>query len=236
MVSPTSTPKEVIRAITFDVGGTLIEPWPSVGHIYCEIAAQHGYSNLLPADVSEHFFRAWKCRAAFDYSRPAWADLVKQTFRQLIREPPDEAFFEALYHRFENPQVWRIYDDVRPALICLKKHGIKLGIISNWDDRLRPLLRQLELEHYFDIVIISCEIGATKPSPIVFREAAQLLRLPVDSILHVGDSPQEDVRGASQSGFRCMLLNRGHPGEAPGEIRSLLDLHGVISQAIANRK
>jgi putative hydrolase of the HAD superfamily len=184
-----------------------------------EVAARHGYPNLLPADVNEHFAAAWNCRVSFDYSRAAWVDLVRQTFRGLIREPPNEAFIDALYHRFENPQVWRIYDDVRPVFAYLKEHGIKLGIISNWDGRLRPLLRKLQLEHYFDTVIISCEIGATKPSPIIFRQAAQLLRLPADSIMHVGDSPQEDVWGA-----------------APGEIRSLLDLHGVISQEIASRK
>ena len=36
----------MIRAVTFDVGGTLIEPWPSVGHVYAEVAAQHGWAGL----------------------------------------------------------------------------------------------------------------------------------------------------------------------------------------------
>jgi putative hydrolase of the HAD superfamily len=222
VVSPTSAPNEVIRAITFDVGGTLIEPWPSVGHVYCEVAARHGYSNLLPADVNQHFARAWKCRASFDYSRADWIHLVRQTFRGLIRDPPDEVFFDDLYRRFEHPEVWRIYDDVRPSLEYLKKHGIKLGIISNWDDRLRPLLCEFRLEHYFDAVIISCEVGATKPSPIIFRAALQALRLPAHCVLHVGDSPREDVHGAQQSGLRPILLNRGASGEAEGQIRSLL--------------
>ena len=30
-----------IQAVTFDVGGTLIRPWPSVGHVYAEVAARH---------------------------------------------------------------------------------------------------------------------------------------------------------------------------------------------------
>jgi putative hydrolase of the HAD superfamily len=225
-----------IRAITFDVGGTLIEPWPSVGHVYCEVAARHGYSNLLPADVNEHFARAWKCRVSFNHSRAAWAELVRQTFQGLIREPPDEVFFDALYRRFEHPEVWRVFDDVRPALGYLKEHGIKLGIISNWDERLRPLLRRFQLEHYFDAVIISCEIGATKPSPIIFTEALESLGLPAHSILHVGDSLEEDVRGAEQSGLRSILLNRRAHVETEGQIRSLLDSDWLISRGIASRK
>ena len=33
---------ENVKAVTFDVGGTLIEPWPSVGHAYAEVAQRHG--------------------------------------------------------------------------------------------------------------------------------------------------------------------------------------------------
>ena len=41
---------------------------------------------------------------------------------------------------------------------------MKLGVISNWDDRLRPLLQVLGLEERFDSIVISCEVGDSKPS------------------------------------------------------------------------
>ena len=40
---------ETVEAITLDVGGTLIEPWPSVGHIYAEVAAR----NVVQAEPVE---------------------------------------------------------------------------------------------------------------------------------------------------------------------------------------
>ncbi len=40
-----------IRTVTFDVGGTLIRPWPSVGHVYAETAAGHGVKRISPEDI-----------------------------------------------------------------------------------------------------------------------------------------------------------------------------------------
>jgi hypothetical protein len=40
-----------IRAVSFDVGGTLIEPWPSVGRAYAEVAARHA----RPGEAREDF-------------------------------------------------------------------------------------------------------------------------------------------------------------------------------------
>ncbi len=42
-----------IRAVTFDVGGTLIEPWPSVGHVYAEVAARHGVAAIDVATLNQ---------------------------------------------------------------------------------------------------------------------------------------------------------------------------------------
>jgi len=210
--------------VTFDVGGTLIHPWPSVGEVYCEVAAEFGYPNLAVAGLNQQFAKAWKSRASFDHSRSAWADLVRQTFDSLIPTPADEALFEALYRRFESAEVWRVYDDVLPVLERLKCAGMRLGIISNWDERLRPLLRELQLDHYFDPIIISCETGAIKPSTRIFERAVQALDLPAEFVLHVGDSLEEDVRGAEESGLRAVLLNRNETGQVGGPIQSLLGL------------
>src|SRR5580700_10426449 len=43
-----------IRAVTFDVGGTLIEPWPSVGRVYAEVAARHGLE-VAAEDLDRQF-------------------------------------------------------------------------------------------------------------------------------------------------------------------------------------
>ena len=220
--APSSAP--TIRAITFDVGGTLIDPYPSVGHIYSEVARVHGYPGISPALLNRRFAAAWRALRAFRYTRAHWAGLVDATFLGLVHPPPSRTFFPALYARFSEPGAWRVYDDVLPALAALAGRGLKLGLISNWDERLRPLLRGLNLSRYFDVRAISCEVGAAKPGRAIFRRAAARLRLPPEEILHVGDRLDMDVRGARAAGFRTRWLRRNARAARPGQLRSLAGL------------
>jgi dihydrofolate synthase / folylpolyglutamate synthase len=197
-----------IRAVTFDVGGTLIEPWPSVGRVYAEVASRHGVKVEAEA-LDRQFALAWAAKKDFRYSVSDWSKLVQQTFAGLVPVPPGADLFGALYSHFATAAPWRIFDDVAPCLRELKRRGLKLGIISNWDDRLRPLLRELQLESYFDSIVISGEAGAQKPDPMIFRASAAQLNTPPEAILHIGDGAVEDVAGARAAGLQALHLTRG---------------------------
>ena len=217
-----------IKAVTFDIGGTLIEPWPSVGHIYAEVAARHGLKNSSAETLNARFRTAWKARPRFAHSRAAWAELVEEVFLGVIPDSPSQTFFPALYERFAEASAWRMFEDVVPALDALTLRGIKLGVISNWDERLRELLRGLELDRYFEMYAISCEVGFPKPSPIIFDHAARKLGLPPNAILHIGDSPDPDVTGARAAGFCAMRIDRTET--QPGDLHSLAELEARIEQ------
>src|SRR5258706_13794716 len=94
---------ENIRAVTFDAGGTLIEPWPSVGHVYAGVAARHGLKNLSTETLNHQFSAAWRARRNFNHTRDDWAAIVDQTFTGLSGRPPSETFFPELYSRFAEP-------------------------------------------------------------------------------------------------------------------------------------
>jgi putative hydrolase of the HAD superfamily len=217
-----------IQAITFDVGGTLLDPWPSVGHIYAEVAAQHGIAGLDPVHLQQRFVSAWSALPVFPHTRAEWSALVDTTFLGLTAVPPSTTFFDPLYERFAFPASWRLGDDVRPILDRLSATGLRLGVISDWDERLRPLLQRFDLTRYFDPIIVSCEAGYPKPDPRIFAAAAQRWQLPPAAILHVGDSPTLDVAGARDAGFRAVLLDRKAPVESAGVIRSLMPLAGFV--------
>ncbi len=223
MVSPMPLPPE-IRAVTFDVGGTLIEPWPSVGHVYAAVAAQHGVTGLSPEALTRRFGAAWKARKDFAYTRAEWADLVDDIFAGLCERPPSESFFADLYRRFDRPDAWKICEDVIPTLDALAHRGLKLGVISNWDDRLRPLLGRLGLLGRFEAVVISSEAGWRKPAAEIFHCAARELALDPGALLHVGDSFAADVAGAWRAGLRALHLRRGAGAGKRGAIRSLGEL------------
>jgi putative hydrolase of the HAD superfamily len=210
-----------IQAVSFDVGGTLIDPWPSVGHVYAAVAREAGLYPADPETLGAQFRAAWHRRGAFEYTRESWAELVVRTFGGSNEDfGVDSPFFDKLYQRFVKPDVWRIQDDVIPTLEQLKASGFKLAVVSNWDDRLRPLLRNLGLDTYFDAIEVSGEIGVHKPAPEIFLRAARDLDVPVRALLHVGDSLVEDVEGAQAAGAAGILLTRGRGGEA-AEINSL---------------
>jgi putative hydrolase of the HAD superfamily len=219
-------PSPKITAVTFDVGGTLLQPWPSVGHVYAEVAAQHG-KRVDPAVLNRQFARAWRARKDFHHGRGEWAALVDDTFAGLVERLPSETFFPELYERFAHPEAWRVFDDVLPALDALAGHGLILGIISNWDERLASLLTKLGLTKYFDAVTVSCDVGFTKPSPVIFEHAAKKLGLAPETILHVGDSQEHDIAGATGAGFQACLLDRKADNPSPGQTRSLSDLETI---------
>lgn len=212
-----------VQAVTFDIGGTLIEPWPSVGHVYAEVAARHGFKNISPKLLNARFRKAWSAGQPFEHSRTAWEKLVDEVFLGIC-EPPSRTFFPGLYDRFSEPDAWRILDDVAPVLGTLASRGIKLGVISNWDERLRGLLRVLELDRFFQAFAISCEIGVPKPSRVIFEKAAAELGLPAHAILHVGDSLEMDIAGARAAGFHALQINRSATDAAAERMVTLAEL------------
>lgn len=177
-----------------------------MGEIYADTAQQLGHSNLSAQTLNESFLSAWKRQEDFDYSLPAWRKLVEETFLSNLSVSP--ALFQALYERFAEPSAWRIYDDVRPALQSLRERGFRLAVISNWDNRLRGLLLKLQLAAYFQSIVLSVDIGRTKPAAEVFQQTLRLLSLQPSEVLHVGDSAEEDLAGARTCGMHAVLLSR----------------------------
>jgi putative hydrolase of the HAD superfamily len=219
-----------VRAVTLDVGGTLIKPSPSVGHIYAEVAQRNGRKKVSADVLNRRFANAWKGLKSFNHSREEWAALVDETFGPIDGEKPSETFFPEIYDRFAEPDAWHVFEDALPALDSLAARGINLGIVSNWDERLRPLLEKLGLNRYFQTVIVSCEVAFTKPSPVIFEQAARMLGEAPEFILHVGDSAAHDVVGARSAGFHSLLLERGRKDGGEGIIGSLLELEGLVGE------
>lgn len=208
--------------ISLDVGGTLIEPWPSVGVVYADAAHAAGLLELDPETLNRQFLTAWrtvrKLPGGFNYSREAWADLVRRTFAEALPEELADVVFESIWHRFTRPDVWRVFPEVRETLEALKSRGFRLTVLSNWDERLIPLLKELHLDTFFEDIVVSSAVGFHKPNPVVFRVAQKRWSIDPGAILHVGDSEAEDFLGPTEAGWQAILVDRsdcGRPGSMP---------------------
>ena len=227
-----------IRAISFDVGGTLIEPWPSVGDVYADIARELGNQGLNPDDLNQRFVVAWKRVGGRAESKEDWAAVVQLTFQECQLSVAMDTLFEQLYARFTEPAVWRVFDDVVPTLESLRSQGMRLAVASNWDERLRPLLDRLKLMGFFETVIVSCEVGVRKPERAFFGRVVDALQLSPEQVVHVGDSPEHDLTGASAAGLKAVGIRRSADEPRPpwiSTLRSLLTLETLLEPRLNKR-
>ena len=78
----------------------------------------------------------------------------------------------------------------------LKQRGVPIAIISNSEGHLAELVAELGWAREFEIVIDSGRLGIDKPDRRIFEHACAALGVPVNELLHVGDSWEADVNGA----------------------------------------
>jgi putative hydrolase of the HAD superfamily len=208
-----------VRALFFDVGGTLLRPWPSVGAIYASVANRHGMT-VTAEGMGRAFRKSWAAlkRPGLTVSRKDWwREIVFHTLGQ-----KNQACFEELFEIFAHNYAWQVFPEVEDTLREARSRSLHVGVISNWDERLRPLLVEIGLAQYFDSVTISCEVGVEKPGVEIFHAALRTAGVAANQAVHVGDSDKEDVRGAEAVGMTAFLLNRKE-GEGAG-LRDLRDL------------
>ncbi|QKJ30617.1 HAD family hydrolase [Mucilaginibacter mali] len=76
---------------------------------------------------------------------------------------------------------------------------------------LRKVLHHLGIGRYFDFQLYSDEAGLSKPNPAFFQlmidRAMALKQISLNEIIHIGDNPRADVRGADMVGIGSMLVN-----------------------------
>lgn len=206
------------QAIFLDAAGTLISVAEPVGETYARIAAAHGI-NVEAAAVMSGFRSAWKSlpqpqRAgvpADDDERGWWRELVRRCFADAtetdLSPPTLDALFADLYSHYAQAAAWTVFPDVVPALEMLGQEH-RLFVLSNFDKRLRCILDGHDLSRFFDAMIISSEVGASKPDAHIFKTAADVANASPGACLHIGDDEHFDLLGAQSAGFSARLVKR----------------------------
>jgi len=126
-----------------------------------------------------------------------------------VCEADYEACQTAVSEAFVGRRFFGLYPEVPEVLTWLTSRGYRLGIISNWEPRLDALCRSHGLDEYLDFVLASEAEGFAKPGPHLFRRALERAEVEPGRAVHVGDSFEHDVLGATAVGIRAILLDRG---------------------------
>jgi len=234
-----------IRVVFFDAAETLFHVHGSVGEIYLEHAVQFGFQKTpdsLPA-IRQAFGRAFREAPPpiFAATDPAhikqserlwWFDIVHNVFYRVGMFERFDDFFDQVFQVFEEPASWKLFPETRSTLSLLREQGLELGIVSNFDSRLFTLLRGLGIEQAFDTITISSLSHAAKPAPKIFLSALEKHAIDPAEALHVGDSPRDDVEGATKAGLKALLLDRRgeYRGPPVQTIRTLDEIPTLLTR------
>lgn len=206
-----------VRAIVFDVGGTLICPARPVGETYAQFARRHGVK--LQAEETTAAFRAAfrgiapRLKNAVPSNgddRVWWKEIVRQSLPADAFAVPQvfEDFFEAVYLHYAEPEAWEVYPEVVEVLETLRDYSVDLVVLSNWDSRVHPVLDGHGLGEYLPRRFVSTELGWEKPDPAIYRHVGEVLKLTPGSLLSAGDHPRNDVEAPRKAGWQAVQIER----------------------------
>jgi len=106
-----------------------------------------------------------------------------------------------------------IFENIHDFLGEIKNQGKTINILSNTGfikgTTMRKFLINENLDQYIDFHIYSDELNCSKPNPLVFQEVKNNIKnqdLQLHQILHIGDNPIADYKGAKDFGFSAHLL------------------------------
>jgi putative hydrolase of the HAD superfamily len=218
-----------IRAVFFDAVGTLLFPRTPVARTYAEFARGHG-ATITEEQVRAAFRTAFAQQERLDHSanwrtdenreRTRWRNIVSDV---LPGVDADRCFAD-LWEWFANPIAWAVHAEAGEVLQELDARGFHLGMGSNFDGRLLPLVDAFrELSPIHGRCLISSLVGWRKPAGEFFLAMAQSANCSPAEVLYVGDDPHNDLDGATAAGLKAILYDPAD-GLSPNRICRLRDL------------
>jgi putative hydrolase of the HAD superfamily len=209
-----------IRAILFDLDGTLRYNQPSAEQTFFNIAADLGLTDTPERrrGAMRWAHRYWaqsetllQDQAAFGgQSESFWTNYLR---RHLISFECPEAQAEALapelsrqMNTLYQPE-GRVDPQTYATLGALQAAGFRLGLVSN---RSKPCVEELALlglDGYFEYVLAAGEVGCWKPNPGIFTHALAQMGLAPEQAVYVGDNYYADIVGAQRAGMQAVLVD-----------------------------
>mgnify|MGYP000630986225 CR=1 FL=1 len=209
----TQSGSQPIRAVLFDLDGTLIDSVPDLASAIDEMLRSIGH-----APAGEIKVNRWVGNGAAALVKRALADDDhgdELHLSQYSNERDDENYTSA-YAIFERAYAERLtaatglYDGVLSVLSALAAENIMLGLITNKPRRFTvPLLQALGIEHYFSDVLCGDDLEFKKPHPLPVLTALENLSVSAEQTIMVGDSIS-DIKSATAARVKTVAVTYGY--------------------------
>jgi putative hydrolase of the HAD superfamily len=190
-----------IDAVTIDAFGTLVELENPVRRLQTALAARGverdevSVGKAFAAEVE--YYLVHKGEGRDDASL---LDLRNRCSGVFLAGVAPELGEEEFAPAFVGSLVFRPLDGVEEALRRLRRAGLELACVSNWDVGIGEQLERAGLAPYLSAIVSSAETNAEKPDPRVFEEALRRLGVEPGRATHIGDD-EADQAGALAAGL-----------------------------------
>lgn len=234
-----------LSTILFDLDGTLRHNMPAADDFLYDYAVSLGVqdgddrrrwgaqwahyywaqsSDLLQdmqnfGEFSERFWINYIIRSLMGFNCPA--ELARELAPEIQRHMAEE---------YQPQDV--ILPEVPDTLEALRSAGYRLGLLSNRTEPCNAYLAEVELDHYFDLVLVAGEVSSWKPDKKIFVNVLERLGVTSDETIYIGDNYYADVLGARNAGIQPVLFDpkQVFPDADCPVITSIDDLKAVIAE------
>lgn len=226
------------RAVFFDLGGTLMVMRRDriIREVLLREGRDVGIEQIHAAYMGVESW--WLTKYGGRYlskaqTEGAYAVLNQKIFEELFALEGKQIYegAMAMWKDLERKIPHELYADSEPVLKALSSRGFALGLISNAPAETAVVVQNLGLGRYLTNVVISGDVGYTKPHPKIFEIALERAGVAPEEAVHVGDLYEADVVGAAYAGMRGVLIDRdgAQSGYQCERIRSLSELEGILA-------
>jgi HAD superfamily hydrolase (TIGR01549 family) len=218
-----------VRAVLFDVDFTLAKPGPEFGPDGYRRAAERCGLTIDPSKHAEARVAALadlQKHPELEHDEEIWIAFSERVLRGMGAEGDRvRECAVAIERAWARAEHFELYEDVLPVLEELRARGISIGLVTNGARDLDEFIDHHRLREHVDVAVSSRIHGRVKPHESIFRAALEELGVEPDAAAMVGDSPEDDIEGASALGMRAFLLDREE--RFPDENKRLPDLYAL---------
>ena len=209
-----------IKAILFDLDGTLRHHLPSAGEVFVEYARSLGLQiseeDKIRAEHWAHFYFAHSFEIQADIKmfkndqKDFWINFTRRRLvasgihsaRAADLAPQISAYMGEAY----KPEI-HVPEDALPLLKFLKESGYVLGMVSNRDDPYQEEMQNLKLDSYFQFFLAGGEVKSFKPDALIFERALELAGTSAQETIYIGDNYFADIVGSHRAGLIPVLYD-----------------------------
>ncbi len=200
----------MIEAVFFDVGGTLIhtDPRTWLPSVLDELGEKADWSKLREALVPAYeYYNAHHMQArSREEAISLWRNFDRMLLAGLGVKEPDRVADWLVAH-WHSQALWPKTPGTPEVLETLKRRGMRLAAVSNWDVLLPEILEVMDLAKYFDAIVPSAAVGVAKPEPAIYRIALESVGVSPERVLFVGDNEENDHDAPRALGMHAVLTD-----------------------------